>query len=565
MADVALCCKRRISWAEVMEISRPEKTTEQSVQLKAVREISKAIAEARNLDETLDLIARRTAEIMRFDSCSIYLLDKTKQTLTLAASTGLSSVAIGKSVLRMGEGLTGWAAQQREVVAVTDAGADPRFKYLPETDETRFPSLMAMPLIAAGRVVGSANVQTTELHHFSEDEIELFSLITDLAAGALEKAQLYESMAQKVAELSALAEVSRSVTTPIYLEDILKLVVRMAAKTMGAKRCTLRLLHKPTGSLVVRASAGIADQAEDVTPLQVGEGIAGRVAQSGKPIIIEDLRHSDMEGIELFAGSGVSSILAVPLKMRDKNIGVFSCYTGEIHHFTRTEIEFFSTLANQTALAIEHTDLLLQSTIIREMHHRIKNNLQTIAMLLRLQMNAEEPIDTHAILTETISRIMSIAAVHEILSEIGADSISLVELFRRIIAGVTYQLPPGRIEIRLINKSRDWQFPSQPATNLALVLNELIQNSLKHGFKNQEHGQIEIELDSQDESLIMHVSDDGAGLPNDFEKNRHFGVGLEIVEAIICQDLRGRFELRNEGKGTLAKLTIPLLPEITKD
>ena len=154
-----------------------------------MREISQAIAEASDLNDTLDLITKRTTEIMHAESCSIYLYDDLDD-LVLAASTGLNQEGIGSYVLPEGAGLTGWAAEHRETIAETDAFLDPRFYRILGSGESRFRSLMAMPLISQDKVIGALNVQTIEPHEFSRDEIELFGFITELAATALEKVQL---------------------------------------------------------------------------------------------------------------------------------------------------------------------------------------------------------------------------------------------------------------------------------------------------------------------------------------------------------------------------------------
>jgi signal transduction protein with GAF and PtsI domain len=163
-------------------------------ELQALREISRAISSAWGLGQTLGLIARKTAEVMRADSCSIYLREAEGETMVLKASTGLAAGAVGHARLGVGEGLTGWAAQQGRALAVSDAAADPRFKLLPETREMRFKSLLAVPLISRDKTIGAINVQTRAEHAYGDEEIELLSTIADLTAGTIEKAMLYEEI-----------------------------------------------------------------------------------------------------------------------------------------------------------------------------------------------------------------------------------------------------------------------------------------------------------------------------------------------------------------------------------
>ena len=167
---------------------------QKTAELSALREISQAMSSAWGLGQTLSLIARKTAEVMGMDSCSIYLRESDSDSLILKASTGLAADAVGHARLRLGEGLTGSAAQEGKPIAASDAPADPRFKLLPETREMRFKSLLAAPLISRGQVIGAMNVQTRTPHTYQDDEVHLLSTIADLAAGTMEKAMLYEEV-----------------------------------------------------------------------------------------------------------------------------------------------------------------------------------------------------------------------------------------------------------------------------------------------------------------------------------------------------------------------------------
>ncbi len=163
-------------------------------QLAALREITRAISAAWSLDQILALITRKIARAMDVDSCSIYLLDDGDEFLLLKATTGLAAGAVGHARLKFGEGLTGYAAKAGKPVAASHASRDPHFKYLPETKESMFQSLLAVPLVSRGQVIGAINVQTREGREYSKDEIELLSIIADVAAGELQKAVLYEEI-----------------------------------------------------------------------------------------------------------------------------------------------------------------------------------------------------------------------------------------------------------------------------------------------------------------------------------------------------------------------------------
>ena len=187
----------------------------------ALREIARALSTAWDMDSTLDLIVRKTTEVMHVDSCTIYLVDPDGTSLRLHATTGLAKRALGRATLEMGEGMTGYAVQSNQPVFARNAQEDPHFKWVDEADETPFTSLLAVPLVIEDDVIGALNVQTRTPRDFSEDDIALLSLIGDIAAGTLVKAQLYDRQARQIEEMRALAQVSEVVTSPQYLDDIL--------------------------------------------------------------------------------------------------------------------------------------------------------------------------------------------------------------------------------------------------------------------------------------------------------------------------------------------------------
>jgi GAF domain-containing protein/anti-sigma regulatory factor (Ser/Thr protein kinase) len=527
---------------------------QKTAQLAALREIGRAINTAWELEATLDLITRRTAAVMGMDSCSIYLLDDDGERLMLKATTGLASGAVGQARLRLGEGLTGWAAQQGQPVAVADAAHDPRFKFLPETEETRFQSLLAVPLVNQDRVIGAMNVQTRTHYQFSDDEVELLGLIADLAAGALEKAMLYEGMQRQIAELSALAEVSETITSPRYLDEMLEIVVEMASQVMKARLCSLMLLDEATGELVLRATQHLSSAYREKPSLKVGEGIVGLVAQTGQPMTVLDVgsdaryRHADVA-----RQLRLCSLLSVPLMVRDRVIGVFNCYTAEPHRFAGEEVALFSTLANQTALAIENARLVTNAAVVREMHHRVKNNLQNVAMLLRLQMSGDRQVSAQEVLHDSVNRILSIAAVHEVLSQRGFRLVDVKDVLTRVGRAVAHNMRRPGLEVEVSVKGDEVALPSQAATSLALAVNELIQNALEHAFLGRAQGSVAVLLRRMPASVVIEVKDDGVGLSR--SSSQH--LGLEIVETLVSEDLHGECTLTGNG-GTTARISIPL-------
>jgi two-component sensor histidine kinase len=534
-----------------------ERSLEQkSAQLRAVGQITVALAAAWKLEETLEAITRITSQVMAVDSCSIYLQEQDSQRLVLRATTGLAREAIGRASLGAGEGLTGWSVAHGQPIAMRDALNDPRFKLLPETNEGGLRSLLAVPMSVQGRITGAINVQTAAMHDFTDDEIELLSLIANLAAGALEKAALHDRMAQQIQELSTLAEVSRTVTSPLYLDDMLGVVAEMAARVMGSKATSLHLVDETSGQFILRATHNVNAPGDQFAPITPGQSIAGQVAATGQPVMVADVALDERypDGA-LAADEGWVSLLAVPLIVREKVIGVFSCYTSSSHEFTPKEVELFQTLANQMALAIENARLVINAAVVREMHHRVKNNLQTVAMLLRLQKSAARNLSAEDLLTETINRILSIAAVHETLSEQGLRVVDVKDVLERVTRSVGETMLGAGQHIELAVTGDRLILPSREATSLALATSELVQNALKHAFTGRAGGQIQVRLQAGSEQYSVIVEDDGVGGVEPPAMGK--GLGLQIVEALVNEDLKGRFELHISPQGTRAAIRFP--------
>lgn len=504
-----------------------------------LREIAQTLNRAWDLDSALDLITRKTADLLQMDSCSIYLLEPDSKTLRLRASTGLAERALGSATLAVGQGMTGYAVAQNRPVYASDAQNDPHFEWVDRTAENQFHSLLAVPLANdQARTVGGMNVQTKTEHHFSEYEIALLQLIADLAAGVLARAQVLDQQQKQLAEMQALATVSEVMTSPQYLDDMLDIVTEMAAKTMNASVCSLFLINEQGTHIEMRSAKRTNLPYQPRRPYSLGTGIIGKVAQRGKAIYSEDVRvDPDYYATELAIEEGLVSLLSVPLTVRDRVIGVLNCYTAVKRTFSPKQQQLFTTLANQTALAIENAQLVTNTAVLREMHHRIKNNLQTIAMLMELQLNDADKLTTQQVLETNIHRIRSIATVHEVLSERGFKLVDVQDVLTRIANSTisTMVAPQQEVIINVVGESLP--LPSRHATTLTIVINELIQNSLEHGFAGR-NGRITISLGKSKEEIIILVRDDGKGLASDFKP----GLGLEIAQTVIRDDFKGRLK-----------------------
>ncbi|MFH0797342.1 MAG: GAF and ANTAR domain-containing protein [Candidatus Omnitrophota bacterium] len=167
--------------------------------------------------------------------------------------------------------------------------------------------------------------------------------------------------------IKALSKISKAIASDLYLEDILRLVVVVIAELMESNICSLMLIDEKKNELVIRATQSVSEEYNKKPPLKVGEGIAGKVAKENKPMVVKDVtKEKEYKYQDIAKREGLRSLLCVPLAVKNKVIGVINCYTSNPHDFTETEINVLTAIANQAAVAIENTELMVKSKVIQE-------------------------------------------------------------------------------------------------------------------------------------------------------------------------------------------------------
>ncbi len=205
------------------------------------------------------------------------------------------------------------------------------------------------------------------------------------------------------------------------------------------------------------------------------------------------------------------------------------------------------TVHDATEARSKEQELKAKMAMIQEIHHRVKNNLQVIASLLRLQARRSDNPDVNQALSETVNRILSVAVVHEFLSHDSASVINLREVAQRIIDQMVQSVMDPRKSIQFSLTGPTVFLTSQQATACALVINELLLNAVEHGYEHREAGLVTIELVNDDEMVSIIVGDDGTCLPAGFDLQADGGLGLRIVQTLVEGDLKGTFALLSEG------------------
>lgn len=167
--------------------------------------------------------------------------------------------------------------------------------------------------------------------------------------------------------IEALSKISNAITSDLFIEDILRLIVIVTAQMMKSKICSLMLVDEKKGEIAIRATQSMSEVYNKKPPLKINEGISGKVFMEKKPIAVMDVtQEKEYKYRDIAQKEGLKSLLCVPMIVKGKVIGVINCYTQKPHKFTDTEINMLTAVANQAAVAIENTELLVKTKVIQE-------------------------------------------------------------------------------------------------------------------------------------------------------------------------------------------------------
>ncbi len=557
------------------EIAAQNRSVELSARMNELAALHRVISVANSsldLEATLHLVVQTVAEVMQVDVCELYLFEPERGTLVLGASVGLNPEAEGQVRLRLGNGVTGWVAQQGQPVAVPDVRQEPRFLYEPSLHEEPYCSLLSVPIIlyTVEKLVGVINVRTRDVRVYTPEEINFLEMVAGEMAMSLENARLYQEtdqrLRQKVDELTTLQRISAMVVATLDLEKTLGVITEQAAKLGQADMAVIVEWAEGRPEPYPAAAWGLTEgAAQRMERWLAHPQVQEQMAMATGPVIV---RADQGTVLGRWAGEvGFHALLCIPLRGKEAPLGAICLHTGRPEGFGPDQVNLLSVFADQAALAIENARLYdesrrsleTKSTLLQEMHHRVRNNLQAVASLLNMQRRRVRDRQAGRYLEESASRIQSIAAVHDLLCEgtLGVTTVQAVALKVMEVAGAYLSRPDLDLRYQVIEEP-PLPIGSQEATLLALLINELFSNAVAHGFAGRGKGLVLVDIYLTDDRVVLQVRDNGQG-PAESEEDRE-GLGLQIVRALVARDLGGTFSLRRDGDWTVAIVTFPYIP-----
>jgi len=402
--------------------------------------VSSSVSTTLNVSKLFDMILHQVQEVMNVENCSIMAYDPVKKHLTLDAAIGIPQKFVGNVTVQLGEGISGWVAQNRQPVLIKDITKDPRFSGRSSRFDYKTRSALSAPIIHNNTFLGVLNVNNKRSGGiFTEDDLNLLLGISGQISQAIANANMHERTEQQVAELSLVQELGKAVNSSLDLDSVLTYFIDMTSRITEADRSTLMLFDETSGELYVQAYRGFDDPKIKELRFSLGEGIAGYVAQQKRsmriPNTIEDTRYKKLH----FSDSERPlTLICAPLLNKDKLIGVINCERDLYKKgpYSPENLDFLETIASQATVAIQNARLY---------HNLLNVYLETIRALAAA-IDAKDSY-THGHSRRVTDRAVAIAKLMG-LSRDDVDTIRHAALLHDVgKIGISEQilLKPGRL------------------------------------------------------------------------------------------------------------------------
>ena len=336
-----------------------------------LNEMISTVGSTLKVDEVLQNLV---ATIVRAVSCHaafIYLYEKERDRLVLSSASEHYQHLVGKIDLALGEGINGWVAMTLQPVFLKDnAMNDPRFRYYAELEEDKFQSVMSIPIIAKDRhLIGVITLHTVAPHEFTEHDQNFVSNTAALVAGAIENAQLYENTQKKLNVLTTLSVLSQTISSGLYLDEMLRSLATLTVQIMEADQCVILLMEQARGRLRVRASAPtLNERALNFQSVDIDRTTWEKLRDSNGRGPSQETNAHTLEHLNPLKDAHYKTLLSVPLVAGTENLGILNLYSIRARRYTSEDSTLLGTIANQIAMAIKNShlvDMLAQKNLVK--------------------------------------------------------------------------------------------------------------------------------------------------------------------------------------------------------
>jgi signal transduction histidine kinase len=547
-------------------------------ELSTLLETSTAVVSSLDTQQVIDSILEEIQRLLTVDSCAILTVNEASQTLEIRASQGLGQDYVDN--LRLDTRDRRWPALRAidtgQPVQVADVESDPSMASILSLIRAEgFRSLLAVPLITQHAPPAVLVVYRLDAHRFTEAEIDLAANFANHAAMALENASLFNltdvELQKQVKSLRALNQVALSVSQSLVLDDVLTNAVDAVLHVMETDTAWIYLLREGETTLRLRVHRGFSARfAEQVSQIEVGSGLNGRVAETRQPLLVQDIHLNPGPDQQLLAQEGLCSFAAVPLRAKESNVGVLGVATRDDRQFTADQVDLLSAIGAQVGIAVENARLYRRSRqaaileernrVAREIHDSLAQAFTGIVVQLEAAERLAGRRPEQAQVSLQRARDLARTSLQEARRSVwglrprSLEELSLTEALHNQIR--TAQGENG-LTLRFATSGAERNLSADVEMNLFRIAQEALNNVRRHA--DARNAGIQVDYGMRHVRLV--VWDDGIGLPADHRAVRGDGdghgfglIGMQERTAL----LNGQMTITSaSGEGTQVEVVVP--------
>lgn len=545
-----------------------------SFQLGRLQELTDAALGHLELEQLLGALLERTRTLLEVDTCAILLLDTDRQELVARAAVGIEEEVQRGVRIPVGKGFAGRIAADRRPVVLRDV--DHGDVMNPLLREKGIKSLLGVPLLVHGEVVGVLHVGSLRPRDFTPNELELLQLAADRVAIAIEHARVFEAERAARNKLERVQAVTDIALAHLELEELLQVLLPRIRDILETDTCAVLLLDEERGELVARSAVGLEEEVEQGVRIPLGKGFAGRIAAQGEPVILDNVAEADVFN-PILREKGIASMLGVPLFAQGQAIGVLHVGTLTPRKFTQDDEELLLLVAARVAVAIErarlHEELILldelRTNFVAIASHELRTPAASVygaVATLAERRDELEPEMQHELLQiayEQGDRLSRLLDQLLDLSRLDSRRIRVSPgpiVLRSVLSKIAHEaVPPGTpLELEVPD---DLAVIADPLV-LDRVVSNLLANAVRHGKPP-----VVLAAEQRDRHLRISVQDHGEGVPEElrprlFERFERAtdapgtGLGLAIARA-YARAHGGELVYDDVGNGARFEVVLP--------
>ena len=518
-------------------------------QLGRLQELTDAALGHLELEQLLNALLVRTKTLLDVDTCAILLLDREANELVARAAVGIEQEVEQGLRIPVGRGFAGRVAAGRQPVVLPDV--DHADVLNPLLREKGIKSLLGVPLLVHGDVVGVLHVGSLVERDFAPNELELLQLAADRAAIAIEHARVFEAERAARTKLERVQAVTDIALAHLELDELLHVLLPRIRDILQTDTCAVLLLDEEHNELVARSAIGLEEEVEQGVRIPVGQGFAGRIAASGEAVILDNVAEADVFN-PILREKGIASMLGVPLLAQGRAIGVLHVGTLTPRKFTRDDEELLLLVAERVAVAIErarlHEELILldelRMNFVAIASHELRTPAASVygAVATLAERGAELDPETREELLQIayeqgdrlsrlLDQLLDLSRLDSRSIRVSPRPIVLQSVLSKIAREAVPQGTPLDVDV-----PDDLAVIADPLV-LDRVVSNLLANAVRHG-----EPPVVLAAEQRDRHIRISVTDNGEGVPEDlrprlferFERATDVpgsGLGLAIARA----------------------------------